>query len=97
MAHCALYIALLPPLGAAAKQDDEHLAVPAEIDSITGAAIDPQFRDAFAKRLRIRGVAFTKPIDGNRDPRRGLIVESIEPTPERTDASSVTNSATWTI
>jgi hypothetical protein len=36
MAQRRLYIALLPLLGATAQQNDEHLAVPAEIDSIAG-------------------------------------------------------------
>lgn len=77
-----LYIALLPPLGAAAQQNDEQLTVPTEIDSIARAAIDPQLRDAFAERLRVRGVAFAKPIDRNCDQSRSLIVETIEPAPE---------------
>jgi hypothetical protein len=59
------------------------LAVPAKIDPIAGAAIDPQFRDAFAERFRVGRIAFAGPIDGDRDPCRRLMVECIEPAPER--------------
>jgi hypothetical protein len=40
VAQRRLDIALLLPLRAAAQQNDKHLAVPAEVDSIAGAAID---------------------------------------------------------
>jgi hypothetical protein len=80
-----LYVVLLSLLGAAAEQNDKHLAVPAEIDSIAGAAIDPQFREAFAQRLRVGRIALTKPVDGDRDPSRGVMVERIEPAPEGAD------------
>ena len=47
--------------------------------------IDPQFRDPFAERFRVRGIALAKPIDGNGYPGRGLMIQTIEPSPERTD------------
>jgi hypothetical protein len=83
--QCSLYIALLPLLGAAAQQNDEHLTVPAKIDLIARAAVDPQFRDALAERFRVGRIAFAKPIDGDRDPRGSPMIECIEPTPERAD------------
>jgi hypothetical protein len=85
VAQRGLYIVLLSPLGAAAEQNDEHLAVPAEVNSIAGTAIDPQLRNALAKRLRIRGIAFAKAINRNRDQRRRMFVEIVEPAPEGTN------------
>jgi hypothetical protein len=85
VAQRGLYIVLLSPLGAAAEQNDEHLAVPAEVNSIAGTAIDPQLRNALAKRLRIRGIAFAKAINRNRDQRRRMFVEIVEPAPEGAD------------
>jgi len=85
MAQRRLDIILLPLLRAPAHQYHKHLAVPSKVDAIAGAAIDPQFRDSFAKRLGVRGVALAEPVDSNRDPGRGLMVEGIEPAPERAD------------
>src|SRR5260370_5340226 len=56
MAQRCLNVVVLPMLGAAAHQNDKHLAVRAEIGSIARAAINPQSRGAFAKRLRVRNV-----------------------------------------
>jgi hypothetical protein len=47
---------------AAAKQDDESLATPDKIDTISRTAIDPHFADAFARRSIAR-VAERQAID----------------------------------
>jgi hypothetical protein len=67
-------IILLAPLGAAAQQDHQYSAVPAEVDSVTRSPIYPQFSRAFADRFNIGGVAISKPADRSRDDRGRLTI-----------------------
>src|ERR1700722_14267389 len=54
---------------AAAKQDDESLATPGKIDTISRTVIDPHFADAFADRRSIARVAERQAIDSDLYPR----------------------------
>lgn len=83
MSQRVLYVVLLPLLRAAAQQDHQRRAVPAEIDTIAGSAIDPQFCGTFADRLHIRAIAVAKSREPRCDKRRCLAVERIEPFAER--------------
>lgn len=73
----------VPGLGAfvAARQKNDELA-PAllEIHPITGAVVDPQFRDAFADWLDVAGVSSGEPFDSCLDSRSRLdVAQAIEP------------------
>jgi len=78
--HCD--VAVLTPLGAATEQDDDRFTIPAEVHSIAGAAVDPQFGGTLADRLCIRGVAVSEAPKRGRNDGGGLEVESIEPLTE---------------
>src|SRR2546430_7836512 len=79
-------VVLLPSLGAAAEQNDQHFAVPAEVNTIAGAAIDLEFGSAFTDRFDVRGVTLGEPLDRDRHAGRRLHIETVEPSPEGTAA-----------
>jgi hypothetical protein len=79
-------VVLLPALGPTAEQNDERLAVPAEVDAIAGAAIDLQLGGTFADRLDVRRVALGQPLDGDRHGCGRLNIQIVEPSPEGTGA-----------
>ena len=74
---CAFVVARLRSLVAAAKQDDELVATPCKINSITWPVIDPQFAQPFANWPDIAERAETEPSNSAVDPGRGPIVAQI--------------------
>jgi hypothetical protein len=79
----------LPLLGAAAEQDDEHLAVPSEVNSIAGSEIHFQLGHTAADAFHVRAITLRKSVQGNADLRLGLLVERIEPKLKRRAAVAV--------
>jgi hypothetical protein len=77
-----LDVVLLPAFGAAAKQNDQHLAIPTEVNPKAGTAIDLQFGGALADWLDVRRVALGEPLDRDSHAGRRLHVEIVEPSPE---------------
>jgi len=51
------YLSALGALVATSEQYDRSVAVSDEVDPIAWAAIDPKFRDSFADRSCIAGIA----------------------------------------
>jgi hypothetical protein len=76
-------IVLLSSLGAATEKNDQHLAVPSEIDPIAGTTVDLQFSRTFADRLDVRRIALTQPFDRDGYACGRLGIEAVEPLPER--------------
>jgi len=72
-------IVLLALLGAAAEQDDQPLAILAEIDPITGAECDPEFENAGTDAFDVREITQRKPGQSRRHLRGGLRVQAVEP------------------
>ena len=54
-------IALLSLLRAASQQDDNGLAIPAEINPITGTKVDPIFQNAFSDAFDVGEIALLHP------------------------------------
>jgi len=63
-------VLLSPP----AKEKDDHLAEPGEIDPVSRPPVDPQFQHAFARRLDISEVAGGNSCQPRFDSRTGLPV-----------------------
>jgi hypothetical protein len=77
-------IPLLAGFRSTAEQYDQRIAVPTEIDSISGPEVEPCFHDPTAQTLQGRKVAVRKSRDRNRNSRRGVRIETAEPSPEGT-------------
>ena len=75
----SLDILLLTRLGSTAQEDDQGLAVPAEIDPVAGARVYPAFQDTGAHALSVGEVALLHPDQRRHHLGCDLGVKSIEP------------------
>lgn len=69
-AERGLDIVLLASFGAAAEQNDQHPAIPTEVDPIARTAVDPEFSGALADRLDVRRITLGETLDGEWSRRR---------------------------
>jgi hypothetical protein len=76
------YICVLALLGAAEEQVD-FPALLAEIHSIAGPKIEPQFRNSLTRRLNVAKQSVFEPVDAYANPCSGLYVKTVEPFSER--------------
>src|SRR5271156_5482295 len=72
----------LPFLDATADQDDECLAVLAEVNAVAWPPVELVFRNAFAGRLDVREIALGDFLQGQRHLHGRHRVQTIEPSPE---------------
>jgi hypothetical protein len=79
-------VPLLAPLRAADEQDDQLVAVPAEIDPVAGADIDPPLGNALADRLHVPEITGLHPGERGAHLQCGTSVEAFEPVGKRTRA-----------
>ena len=77
-------VSLLASLRAAAEQHDQCVAVPPEVDPISGAGVDAVFQDARPDALHVGQNAPSHAIQHRCDFRCRLAIEAVEPSPERT-------------
>jgi hypothetical protein len=77
---------LLPALGAPGKQDNQRVAVAAEVDPIAGSELDPVLEHTGPDRFGVGEIALRHPGDDSGHPRTGLQVEILEPVVEGTVA-----------
>ena len=75
----SLDIPLLSLLGPTAQEDDQGIAVLAEIDPVAGAEVYPVLEDASAHTLSVREIALFHPDQRCRHFGCGLGVKPIEP------------------
>jgi hypothetical protein len=79
-------IVLLVLLRTAAKQNDYSFAVFPEVhpvsNSVSGAEVDPAFKDPAADALHIREVSQSQLVEGSGNPARRLGVEPVKPDAE---------------
>jgi hypothetical protein len=60
-----------------------------EVHSISGAEIEPEFRDTLPYRLHVSEKSLFQAVDANPNPRPGLRVKSIQPIGERLSSTVV--------
>src|SRR5487761_1164571 len=84
-----LYILVLPFLCTAAKQDDELIAVFAEINPVAWTEIDLVFRDAFTNRLNRGRIASGNTFQRDGDFGCGCNIEAVKPRPVFVTTTSV--------
>jgi len=60
-------VAILASLVTAAKQNNDNVAAPDEVDPITRAVVDPHLRHARAHRLHVTGIAQRQTTDSGSD------------------------------
>ena len=84
-----LDILLLTRLGSTTQEDDQGIAVPAEIDPIAGARVYPTFENTGTHALRVGEVALFHPDQRRRHLGRSLSTKAVEPSGIRTAAFGV--------
>ena len=62
----------LPPLVAAAQENDGPVRTPRKIDPVTGTDVDTQFAHAAADRTHVAGIAQRHSADSQVNPRNRL-------------------------
>jgi hypothetical protein len=77
-------ILLLAPFGPASQQNDDLLAILAEVDSIAGPEIDSIFEHARSHAFHVRQIALSQALQSHRYLCGSLRIEPIEPTCEWT-------------
>jgi hypothetical protein len=80
---CRRDVGLLTPFGPADEQDYEPRSIPAEINAVSGAEIQPQLLDAHAYTLRRRNIASFETIKRNGYSCLDNIVQLLEPSFKR--------------
>jgi len=80
---------LLALLGAATEQDNQRVAVSAEVDPITGTEIDPRLEHAAADSFDVGQMAKREPRQGDRHFRGRLRIEAVEPAAKRAPSGCV--------
>src|SRR5919109_2876368 len=75
----AVDVRLLALLRAAAQQQNQLLAIAAEVNPVTWSPVDSVFEHAFADTLHVGKIALAHSVDGDGNLRCGLRGESVEP------------------
>ncbi len=76
-AQCCFDVVGLSAFIPASKEKHYFWAVLGEIHPITGAAVNPQFVNAFANRFNITGISLCQPPEPNKNPSTRLNIAQI--------------------
>jgi hypothetical protein len=75
----SLYVFLLPLFGAAAKQYDDLITIPAKINAVTGSEIDPVFQHTLTDALCIRKVTLFHSNQSCHNPGSRRRIQAVKP------------------